>query len=207
VAPGASSASNRRHCPSASVSAAARRFPWRSLATWSDGESREGRLAFTAFEWNASHGQVDGEGRVRQADDPFPLLERRRRLAARHEVVAITVDDPREHRLPDAVQRLRTTERGDLDVQVRRWPLPLWPHLYWEVLSGPGGSVLNLQVIAEGIETPEQIEVRIMTAAREMELWRDYRYTIISKSMEEDLQKFRNIMGAERYLSRRLALS
>jgi guanylate kinase len=46
-----------------------------------------------------------------------------------------------------------------------------------------------------------------VTAAREMELWRDYRYTIISKSMEEDLQKFRHIMGAERYLSRRLALS
>ena len=40
--------------------------------------------------------------------------------------------------------------------------------------------------------------------SREMELWRDYRYTIISKSMEEDLQKFRHIMGAERYLSRRL---
>ena len=34
---------------------------------------------------------------------------------------------------------------GDLDVQVRRWPLPLWPHLYWEVLSGPGGAVLNEQ--------------------------------------------------------------
>ena len=42
----------------------------------------------------------------------------------------------------------------------------------------------------------------IQTAAREMELWRDYRYTIISRSMEEDLQKFRHIMGAERYLSR-----
>jgi guanylate kinase len=40
-----------------------------------------------------------------------------------------------------------------------------------------------------------------------MELWRDYRYTIISKSMEEDLTKFRHIMGAERYLSRRLKLS
>jgi len=40
-----------------------------------------------------------------------------------------------------------------------------------------------------------------------MARWRDYRYTIISKSMEEDLQKFRHIMGAERYLSRRLALA
>jgi hypothetical protein len=36
---------------------------------------------------------------------------------------------------------------GDLDIQVRRWPLPLWPHLYWEVLSGPGGSVLNEHLV------------------------------------------------------------
>ncbi|MCV2490170.1 hypothetical protein OF117_12430 [Geodermatophilus sp. YIM 151500] len=35
---------------------------------------------------------------------------------------------------------------GDLDVQLRRWPLPLWPHLRWEVLSGPGGSVLHEQL-------------------------------------------------------------
>ena len=40
-----------------------------------------------------------------------------------------------------------------------------------------------------------------------MELWRDYRYTIISRSMEEDLLKFRQIMGAERYLSSRLITS
>src|SRR4051812_12384833 len=32
---------------------------------------------------------------------------------------------------------------GDLDAQVRRWPLPLWPRLSWEVLSGRGGAVLN----------------------------------------------------------------
>lgn len=71
----------------------------------------------------------------------------------------------------------------------------------------PDLDELRRRLTKRGTETPEQIEVRIVTAAREMELWRDYRYTIISKSMEEDLQKFRNIMGAERYLSRRLALS
>ncbi len=40
-----------------------------------------------------------------------------------------------------------------------------------------------------------------------MELWREYRYTIISRSMEEDLHKFRQIMGAERYLSSRLIMT
>jgi len=55
-------------------------------------------------------------------------------------------------------------------------------------------------------ETAQQIETRLKTAASEMTHWRDYRYTIISKSMEEDLQKFRQIMGAERILSRRLIL-
>ena len=37
-------------------------------------------------------------------------------------------------------EELEDRRFGDLDVQVRRWPLPLWPHLYWEVLSGPGGT-------------------------------------------------------------------
>ncbi len=36
---------------------------------------------------------------------------------------------------------------GDLDLEVRRWPLPLWPHLAWEVLSGPGGAVLHEHLV------------------------------------------------------------
>lgn len=68
----------------------------------------------------------------------------------------------------------------------------------------PDLEELRRRLLKRGTETPEQIESRLKTAAREMELWRDYRYTIISKSVEEDLQKFRHIMGAEGYLSRRL---
>lgn len=70
----------------------------------------------------------------------------------------------------------------------------------------PDLDELRRRLTKRGTENAKQIELRIATAAREMALWRDYRYTIISKSMEEDLQKFRHIMGAERYLSRRLAL-
>ena len=68
----------------------------------------------------------------------------------------------------------------------------------------PDLEELRRRLTKRGTETRKQIELRLVNAAREMELWRDYRYTIISKSMEEDLQKFRHIMGAERYLSRRL---
>jgi guanylate kinase len=57
-----------------------------------------------------------------------------------------------------------------------------------------------------GTESEEQINRRLNTAAREMELWRHYRYTIISGSVEEDLEKFRDIMAAESYLSRRLQI-
>jgi guanylate kinase len=70
----------------------------------------------------------------------------------------------------------------------------------------PDLDELRRRLTKRGTETLEQIELRLVNAAREMELWRDYRYTIISQSMEEDLQKFRHIMGAERYLSRRLIL-
>jgi guanylate kinase len=71
----------------------------------------------------------------------------------------------------------------------------------------PDLDELRRRLTKRGTETAEQIELRLTTAAREMELWRDYRYTIISQSMEEDLTKFRHIMGAERYLSRRLVLA
>ena len=70
----------------------------------------------------------------------------------------------------------------------------------------PDLDELRRRLMKRGTETAAQIELRLQTAAREMRLWRDYRYTIISKSMEEDLQKFRQIMGAERILSRRLIL-
>jgi hypothetical protein len=53
---------------------------------------------------------------------------------------------------PDTVEDRRF---GDLDVQVRHWPLPLWPQLRWEVLSGPGGSVLHEQLVrAPGSPVP-----------------------------------------------------
>jgi len=71
----------------------------------------------------------------------------------------------------------------------------------------PSLAELRRRLIKRGTETPEQIEIRLQNAAREMELWRDYRYTIISGSVEEDLQKFRAIMRAERYLSHRLTLT
>ena len=43
-------------------------------------------------------------------------------------------------------EELEDRRVGDLDIQLRRWPLPLWPHLWWEVVSGPGGAVLHEQL-------------------------------------------------------------
>ena len=69
----------------------------------------------------------------------------------------------------------------------------------------PSREELRRRLVKRGSETPEQIERRLTNAASEMARWRDYRYTIISGSVEEDLSKFRAIMRAERYLSRRFA--
>ena len=68
----------------------------------------------------------------------------------------------------------------------------------------PSLEELRRRLIRRGTESEEQIETRLRNAATEMEAWRAYRYTIISGSTEEDLVKFRAIMRAERYLSRRL---
>lgn len=69
----------------------------------------------------------------------------------------------------------------------------------------PSLEELERRLSKRGTETAEQINVRLTNAAAEMRHWRSYRYTIISESMEEDIQKFRAVMRAERYLSRRLA--
>jgi guanylate kinase len=71
-------------------------------------------------------------------------------------------------------------------------------------LMPPDIDELRRRLTKRGTETAEQIEVRLANAIREMELWPRYRYTIISRTTEEDLQKFRHILNAERYLSRRL---
>ncbi len=68
----------------------------------------------------------------------------------------------------------------------------------------PDLDELRRRLRKRGTETEEQIKRRLETATQEMELWRDYRYMIISGSVEEDLQKFLQIMAAESYLSRRL---
>jgi hypothetical protein len=59
-------------------------------------------------------------------------------------------------------EELEDRRFGDLDLQVRRWPLPLWPHLYWEVLSGPGGSVLQEHLVrAPDSPVPRAAAVRL----------------------------------------------
>jgi guanylate kinase len=70
----------------------------------------------------------------------------------------------------------------------------------------PTVEELEKRLRKRGTETEEQIVLRLRNGREESKLWRLYKYTILSGSMEEDLIKFRAIMRAERYLSRRLAL-
>jgi guanylate kinase len=69
----------------------------------------------------------------------------------------------------------------------------------------PDLEELRRRLLRRGTETEEQVEVRMRNAAEEMECWRDYRYTIISGSMEENIEKFRAVMRAERYLTHRMS--
>ncbi len=74
-------------------------------------------------------------------------------------------------------------------------------------LLPPSLAELRHRLQKRGTESPQQIELRLTNAVEEMKAWPQYKYTLISGSVEEDLQKFRAIMRAERYLSRRLLLS
>ena len=100
----------------------------------------------------------------------------------------------------------------DIDVQgartIRNDPSPEIRESVADVfIMPPSHEELHHRLLKRGTETPEQIEIRLANAATEMEAWREYRYTLVSGSVEEDLQKFRAIMRAERYLSRRMNLA
>jgi guanylate kinase len=99
----------------------------------------------------------------------------------------------------------------DIDVQgaaaIRKSDDPMVRDSLVDVfIMPPTLEELEKRLRKRGTETEEQMERRLTTGREESKLWRLYKYTILSGSMEEDLIKFRAIMRAERYLSRRLEL-
>jgi guanylate kinase len=97
----------------------------------------------------------------------------------------------------------------DIDTQgaatIRNYDDPIIRQALADIfIMPPDLEELRRRLAKRRTETTQQIESRLTTAKREMEVWRTYRYTIISGSIEDDLEKVRHIMSAERYLSRRL---
>jgi guanylate kinase len=70
----------------------------------------------------------------------------------------------------------------------------------------PTFEELERRLRKRGTESEEQIQIRMKTAQAELPHWRDYRYVILSETMEEDLQKIRAIIRAERYRTSRIKL-
>lgn len=68
----------------------------------------------------------------------------------------------------------------------------------------PSMDELRRRLLKRGTETEEQMAIRLARASIEMQAWRDYRYTIITGSVEDDVRNFTAIMRAERSLSRRI---
>ncbi|MEM6884194.1 MAG: guanylate kinase [Verrucomicrobiota bacterium] len=68
----------------------------------------------------------------------------------------------------------------------------------------PSMDELEKRLRKRGTESDEQIRVRLNTALQEIPVWNQYRYTLVSESMEEDLSKMRAIIKAERYRTTRL---
>jgi guanylate kinase len=73
-------------------------------------------------------------------------------------------------------------------------------------LMPPGLEELNRRLRSRGTESDEQVALRIANAAAEMRHWHEYRYTLLSGTMEKDFEKFRAVMSAERSLSRRMRI-
>ena len=67
----------------------------------------------------------------------------------------------------------------------------------------PDDEELIHRLNSRGTETQEQLDLRLRNARDEMLHWRQYAYSIISGTKEEDFATFRSIIQAERCRSRR----
>jgi guanylate kinase len=70
----------------------------------------------------------------------------------------------------------------------------------------PSMDELRRRLVKRGTETEGEMGIRLERAAIEMQAWSEYRYTIITGSVEDDVRNFTAIMRAERALTRRMRL-
>jgi guanylate kinase len=68
----------------------------------------------------------------------------------------------------------------------------------------PNLEELRQRLAGRGTESEDQLRLRMYNALEEMRHWREYRYAIVSGTPEEDLQRFRDIIRAERLGSARM---
>ncbi len=68
----------------------------------------------------------------------------------------------------------------------------------------PTMDELRNRLAGRNTESDEQLRLRLYNALEEMRYWREYRYAILSGSPEEDLQRFRAILQAERLRGARM---
>jgi guanylate kinase len=71
----------------------------------------------------------------------------------------------------------------------------------------PTTQELERRLRQRATESEEQIQLRLANAREEMKAWPEYRYCILSGTPEEDLDRFRSIMKAERLRTSRLNLT
>lgn len=68
----------------------------------------------------------------------------------------------------------------------------------------PDREEMVRRLSGRGTENAAQMDLRLRNALEEMRHWRDYAYTIVSGSPEEDLRRFRAIIEGERCRTHRM---
>jgi guanylate kinase len=62
----------------------------------------------------------------------------------------------------------------------------------------PSVDALKERLANRGTESPEKLELRLKNALTEISHWPEYRYVLVSGSREEDIERFRALLLAER---------
>ena len=86
----------------------------------------------------------------------------------------------------------------DIDLQGARQVMKSFPEALFIFILPPDFATLEKRLTGRGTETPEKIAVRLETARRELECYREFQYVIVNNALEDAVEDLLAIIRAGR---------
>jgi len=86
----------------------------------------------------------------------------------------------------------------DIEIQGARNVMKTFPEAIFTFIMPPSFETLEKRLIKRGTETPEKMALRLETAKRELECFKEFQYIIVNDKLEDAVEDFKAVIRAGR---------